>query len=108
MTKISYVFSYICTVILFCAFFMFLSDLAWFGRISKFEPIWDSVCPISFDNRYLVCMAGYDIVCIVIILLLLIYAMICLFRSYGWKIVAIPFLGFVLFLLACASFFGFV
>lgn len=108
MTKISHVFSYICTVILFGAFFMFLSDLAWFGRISKFEPIWDSVCPMSFDNRYLVCMAGYDIVCIVIILLLLIYAMICSFKFYSWKIIAIPFLGFVLFLLACASFFGFV
>lgn len=108
MTKISHIFSCIYTVLLFCAFFIFLSDLAWVGRISKFEPIWDFMCPMSFDNRYLVCMASYDIVCIVIILLLLISAMICLFKFYGRKIIAIPFLGFVLFLLACVSFFGFV
>ena len=69
MKKISHIVSCVIAICLFFALYVFLFDLACIGRISKFNHIWTGVCPFDIDGAYLNCMASYDIVSIVIILL---------------------------------------
>lgn len=62
-------------------FYMFLNDLAWFGRIGKHEDIWWRACYHLSGNRQLVCMANYDI--------LIIYALLGALMYLGYKLVPV-------------------
>lgn len=74
-------------------FYMFLNDLAWFGRIGKHEEIWWRACYHLSGNQHLVCMANYDILTIYVLLGLLIYLGYKLVPVYQKQVFLIPLWG---------------
>lgn len=74
-------------------FYMFLNDLAWFGRIGKHEEIWWQVCHHLSGNQRLVCMANYDILVIYALLAVLIYLGYKLVPIYQRQVFLIPLWG---------------
>lgn len=108
MKKISNIISYVITVCLFCALYIFLFDLACVGKISKFNHIWTNVCLFDVLDEYLACMINYDIVCIVLILLILSFMLFWLVRVYHKRILLVPLLGFLLFVLSIITCWGLV
>lgn len=108
MKKISNIISYVITVCLFCALYIFLFDLACVGNISKFNHIWTNVCLGDVLDKYLACMVNYDIVCIVLILPVLSFMLFGLIRVYRKQIWLVPILGFLLLMLSIITCWGLV
>ncbi len=108
MKKILNIISYVITVCLFCAQYIFLFDLICIGKISKFNHIWTKVCRFDVLEEYLACMVNYDIVCIVLILPVLSLMLFRLIRVYRKQIWMIPIFGFLLFVLSIITYWGLV
>lgn len=108
MKKISNITSYVVTVCLFCALYIFLFDLVCIGKISKFNHIWANSCQFDIDGVHLNCMINYDITCIVLLLLILAFISFRLARIYHERVLLAPILGFLLFVLSVITCWGMV
>lgn len=108
MKKILNIISYVITVCLFCALYIFLFDLVCIGKISKFNHIWANSCQFDIDDAYLACMTNYDIVCIVLILPILSFMLFRLIRVCRKQIWMVPVFGFLLFVLSIITCWGLV
>lgn len=108
MRKILNRISYIITVSLFCALYIFLFDLACIGKISKFNHIWANACQFDIEGAYLTCMTNYDVSCIVLLLLILSFMLLRLIRVYNKRVLLVPICGFLLFVLSVITCWGLV
>lgn len=82
----------------FCAFLVFLVDLAIFGRGGKVCGIWESTFQeYAGTNRGLVLMANMDTLCILLSLAIFGLLILALFKRYGYRVLLIPIAGAVLF-----------
>ena len=82
----------------FCAFLVFLIDLAIFDRGGKVCGIWERTFQeYEGTNRGLVLMANMDILCILVSLAIFGLLALALFKHYGYRVLLIPIAGVVLF-----------
>ena len=79
-------------------FYIFLCDLAYFDRIAKNGGIWLNSCPCLTGHSQQVCMAHYDVLCILGVLGLLMWLGYILVPVYKSKTFFIPLLGMPVFL----------
>lgn len=108
MKKILNLISYVMTICLFCALYIFLFDLVYVGKISKFNHIWANVCQFDIDGTHLNCMINNDITCIVLLLLILAFILFRLTRIYHKRVLLMPIFGFLLFVLSIITCWGLV
>ena len=87
---------YCVSVFLASLFYIFLSDLAYFGRIAKNADIWWNLCMHLNGHKANVCMARYDLLCIFMILGMLMWLGYILAPIYKKKIFFIPLLGLLM------------
>ncbi len=81
----------------FCAFLVFLIDLAIFGRGGKACCIWErSFQEYEGTARRLVLMANMDMLCILLSLAIFGLLVLVLFKHYGYWVLLIPIAGIVL------------
>ena len=82
----------------FCAFLIFLIDIASFDRVGKACSIWESAYyPYADTVRGVVLMANADMLGILVSLLILGILVLELFKQYSYWVWIIPMLGTVLF-----------
>ncbi len=82
----------------FCAFLIFLIDLAIFGRGGKVCGIWEKTFQeYEGTNRGLVLMANMDLLCILLSLAIFGLLVLALFKHYGYRVLLLPIGGLVLF-----------
>lgn len=108
MKKILNIISYVITICLFYALYIFLFDLVCIGKISKFNHIWANTCPFDIVGAHLNCMINNDITCIVLLLLILAFISFRLARIYQERVLLAPILGFLLFVLSIITYWGLV
>lgn len=72
-------------------FYIFLCDLAYFDRIAKNGGIWLNSCSYLTGNSQQVCMAHYDVLCILVVLGLLMWLGYILVPVYKNKTFFYPF-----------------
>lgn len=80
-------------------FYVFLYDLAYFDRIAKNGGIWANSCSHLTGNIHQVCMAHYDVLCILVVLGLLTWFGYILVPVYKKKTFFIPLIGTPVFLI---------
>lgn len=78
-------------------FYIFLCDLAYFDRIAKNAGIWLNSCSCLTGHSQQVCMAHYDVLCILGVLGLLMWLGYILVPVYKSKTFFIPLLGMPVF-----------
>ena len=82
----------------FCAFLVFLIDLATFGRGGKVCGIWENTFQeYEGTARGLVLMGYMDMLCILLSLAIFGLLVLALFKHYGYRVLLIPMAGIVLF-----------
>ncbi len=108
MKKTLNITSYVATICLFCALYVFIFDIACIGRISKFNHIWANACQFDIDGTHLNCMINNDITCIVLLLPILAVMSFRLAKIYRERVLLAPILGFLLFVLSIITYWGLV